>query len=111
MIALLTRCLKFSVQQILTTHNKKLDNLGKKERVRRPELIINLISKQLDIKQEEAFRFSLNHHILSKEFKNNEFNVDIDKCGYSIKRKKSIVIDDEVLKSFKYLGTKFVDSA
>ena len=67
LIALLTRFFKSSAQQILAIHNKKLINLWKKERIRCPESVTNLSSKKLDIKQKEALRFGLNHHILPKK--------------------------------------------
>ena len=68
---------KSFAQQILAMHNKKLVNLWKKERVRCPESVTNLSSKKIDIKQKEALRFGLNHHILEKK---DEFKVGIEKC-------------------------------
>ena len=111
LIALLTRFFKSSAQQILAIHNKKLINLWKKERIRCPESVTNLSSKKLDIKQKEALRFGLNHHILPKKFKIDEFKVGIEKCMNSIKRKKSIVIDDDFKDNLKFICAKFTDSA
>ena len=110
LIALFTRFFKSS-QQILAIHNKKLVNLWKKELVRWPESVTNLSSKKLDIKQKEALRFGLSHHILPKKFRIDELKVGIEKCMNSIKRKKSIVIDDDFKDNLKFICAKFTDSA
>ena len=97
LIALLTRFFESSALQILAIHNKKLVNLWKKERVRCPESVTNLSSKKLDIKQKEALRFVLNHHILPKKFKIDKFKVGIEK----------MMTKDNL----KFICAKFTDSA
>ena len=48
---------------------------------------------------------------MPKKLKIDEFKVGIEKCMYSIKRKKSIVIDDEFKDNLKFICAKFTDSA
>ena len=63
------------------------------------------------MKQKEVLRFGLNHLMLLKKLKIDEFKVDLERCTYSIKRKKFILIDDEFKDNLKYLCTKFADGA
>ena len=53
----------------------------------------------------------MKHHILPKPFKIEQFKVGIEKCMYSIKRKKFIVIDDHFKNNLKFICAKFTDIA
>ena len=78
LISLLNDKLKIESTLISERHNKKLLTLWHRQRKKSPDAITNLSSLKLNIYQQQALRFGLNHHICPPKVDHLGFKVRLE---------------------------------
>jgi len=63
LVTLLNRAVRKKCEETVETHKRKLVNLWKRQRNASPDCLKNLSKRTLSIKEEEALRYGLKHHI------------------------------------------------
>ena len=71
--------------------------------------ITNLSDKKLWLKETNALRYGLKHHILPKKVKQDEVKTNVEKLIHSLKRKNpNIHLDDEFQDQTKFYLKRFL---
>ena len=68
---------------------------------------MNLNDKKLNLREKNALKFGLNHHILPKKVQKDKLKISIEKLVYSLKQNTNIDMDDETKDDFKFLLKMF----
>jgi hypothetical protein len=79
-------CIRDRATTILDTHNKKLVNLWKRQRQPSPDCLKNNSSKKLTIKEEDALRYGLNHHIHPPKLNEYDLKASVESHIFTAKR-------------------------
>ena len=90
-------------------HEKKLFNLWRKQSDKCPDAIVNLSKRKLDLKEQNALRFGLNHPILPKKVQKDKIKTQIEKLAFLLKRNTDVNVDDEIKDDIKFLVKRFVE--
>ena len=67
LISILIEKFQATAKNILVTHRKKLLRLWLRKRLEFPDCVKNLNSRSLTIEEEDALRFQLDNHVLTKK--------------------------------------------
>ena len=111
LISLLSEQFKKLATETIKRHHTKLINLWKKQRHSSPECLKNLSSKQLSIKEEEALRFGLGHHIPPPKIRTDSVKLSIERLVYSLKKNTGISPDQDFKDKVKFNFCKFIHQA
>ena len=112
LVYLLEKHFQNLINNALQSHQKKLYNLWREQRIRSPKCIINLSSKKLTLQEEEVLQFGLDHHILPRKLNLASLKVYAERLFSNIKRKLKIPFFHEDTKDqIKYLFQKFALNA
>ena len=108
-IHLLKKKFEQNAKTMLNTHQRKLINLYRKQTSRVPHAINTLSDKKLSLKETNALRYGLKHHLPRKKVKQDEVKTNVEKLIYSLKRNNpNIPIDDEFQDQTKFYMKRFL---
>jgi len=80
--------------------------LWRKQSVRCPSSIVNISSKILTLKEQNALQFGLIHPILPKRVQKDKIKINLEKLFYSLKGNPDVGINDEIKDDVKYIFRK-----
>ena len=89
-------------QRILTrfcilTQEKKLFNLWKKQTDKCPDCMKNFSEKKLNIQEQNALKYDLNHPILSRQVQKDKIRVAVEQLVYKLKRNTNVSLNQEIM--------------
>ena len=112
LVYLLEKHFQNLINNTLKSHQKKLYNLWREQRISSPKCIINLSSKKLTLQEEEVLRFGLDHHISPQTLNLASLKIYAERLFLNIKGKLKIPFFHEDTKDqIKYLFQKFALNA
>ena len=76
-----------------------------------PECVLNLSDKKLNLREKDALKFGLNHHILPKKVQKDKLKISFEKLVYTLKRNTNIDMDNATKDDFKFLMKKFTENS
>ena len=109
LISILIEKFQATAKNILATYKKKLLHLWLRERRKSSDFIKNLNSRSLTIEEEDALRFELDNHILTKKLQTDDIKAQIEKLFYFINKGNKLV-DDNFKDEVKFMFKKFVNA-
>ena len=109
LISILTEKFQATAKNILATHRKKLLHFCLRERRKSSDFVKNLNSRSLTIEEEDALRFELDNHILTKKIQTDDIKAQIEKLFYFI-NKENKLIDNNFKDEVKFMFKKFVNA-
>ena len=92
-------------------HNGKLYKLWKKQRPPVPDCIVNISSKQLNLSEEKALMFGLNHHILPSKVNPLTMRANIDDRVRKICKFNNILLTYDSKASIREATDRFIHEA
>ena len=76
-----------------------------------PDCIKNFSKRNLNILEEDALRFGLNHHSLPKKFNSYDTKANLEQLIYSIKKNENITLNSEIKDEIKFVFKQFSNNA
>ena len=86
LVYLLEKHFQNLINNTLKSHQNKLCNLWREQRIRSPKFIISLSSKKLTLQEEEVLRFGLVHHISPRKLNLASLQIYAERLFSNIKR-------------------------
>ena len=79
--------------------------------MRCPEAILNISKKRLTLKERNALRFGLNHHILPRKIKKDKMKTNVERLAFRLTNNtETHSVDEETKNEIRFLVKQFVDA-
>ena len=70
-----------------------------------------MVKKNLNIPEQNASRYGLNHPILPRQVQKDRIKVAVEQLVYKLKRNTDVSLNLEIKDDFKFLLKRFMDDA
>ena len=106
-----SRTVKSRVIEKKKRHNVKLYQLWKRQRPSVPNCVINMSRKQLNVSEENALLFGLNHHILPKRINPNVIKANVEHQVSRICRNSKVSLSFDSKNNIREATDRFIHEA